>query len=251
MPDTISHEPWHLLGPGVDIWFDAPGDIIWLRNYRGRNTLPLCGDNTITIRDLGKRNIKLAVQINPGAMRNTRKETFIALAEQNVQFALIPPGSGPVTCKFDPGVAFEERWQNGRRLLTMGFQEVGTPIDVGAPPPALPPFTLWANPIDLVFTTENTVIPVTISWGGHIHYPIPSAIWITNLAHNTFYESFYGAVTIPKTIVGTAYFIVTTHTDDVPGGTAPPNGTYQWTLRPIDGVSFEPAYSTSFTVTRP
>jgi hypothetical protein len=207
MPDTISHEPWHILGPGVDIWFDAPGDIIWLRNYRGRNTIPLCGDNTITIRDLGKRNIKLAVQINPGAMRNTRKETFIALAENNVQFALIPPGSGPVTCKFDPGVAFEERWQNGRRLLTMGFQEVGTPIDVGAPP--------------------------------HVHYSIPSAIWIIDLAHTTFYGD---GLIIPKTVAGSMIYSISTAT--------PPAGTYQFVLGPIDTVAFAPVYSSEVIIVR-
>jgi hypothetical protein len=217
MPDTISHEPWHILGPGVDIWFDAPGDIIWLRNYRGRNTIPLCGDNTITIRDLGKRNIKLAVQINPGAMRNTRKETFIALAENNVQFALIPPGSGPVTCKFDPGVAFEERWQNGRRLLTMGFQEVGT----------------------IVLTGQTTPSPVTVSWGGHVHYSIPSAIWIIDLAHTTFYGD---GLIIPKTVAGSMIYSISTAT--------PPAGTYQFVLGPIDTVAFAPVYSSEVIIVR-
>lgn len=240
MPDTISHEPWHILGPGVDIWFDAPGDIIWLRNYRGRNTLPLCGDNTITIRDLGKRNIKLAVQINPGAMRNTRKETFIALAENNVQFALIPPGSGPLTCKVDPGVAFEERWQNGRRLLTMGFQEVGAPIDVGAPPPALPPFTLWTNPSGtIVLTGQTAPFPVTVSWGGHVHYSTPSAIWITDLAHTIFYGD---GLVIAKTVAGSMIYSISTAT--------PPAGTYQFILGPVTPGAYTPAYSSNIIIVR-
>jgi hypothetical protein len=244
MPGAISHEPWHIIGPSIDIWFDVPGDIVWARNYRGRATIPLCGGNTITIRDLGKRNIKLAVQINPGSLRNTRKEAFIALAEQSAQFALIPPGSAPVTCKFDPAVAFEERWQNGRRLLTMGFQEVNTITDSSlvpqSPPPGMPPFTLWTNPNGTIILTGQTEpFPVTVSWGGHVHFSIPSAIWITDLAHTIFYDV---GLIITKTVAGSMVYSISTAT--------PPAGTYQFMLGPITPGEYTPAYSSNIIIVR-
>ena len=242
MPDTVSREPWHITGGSFDIWFDSPGDILWQRNYRGRNTQPLCGPNTVTIRGLGKRNIKLQVQINPGALRNTRKETFVQMAEANLRYTLTPPGGEDIPVKFDPAVAFEEKWQNGMRVLTVGFQEVSQGADSGAPPPGISPLVIWPNPNNIIFAPGDTEKFVTVSWAGLVYYNIDNAIWITDLAHTSFYGT---GLVIPKTVSGSIVYTIGTST--------PPAGTYQWVLKAAIGGTppYDPVYSGSFTLTRP
>lgn len=244
MPDTISAEPWLLWDDTLEqgLTFDAPGDIIWVRNYRGRNTQPLCGNNTVTVRGLGKRNIKLQVQLNSTAARNVRKEKLIELAEANRNYKLTPPGGEEILVKFDPAVALEERWQNGMRLMTVGFQEVPLGVASGAPPPALPPLMVWGTPASFVFAAETTGLYATISWAGLVNFALENGIWITNLAHDTYYGT---GLIIPKSVAGSIVYLIGTAT--------PPAGTYQWVLQANvpDPPPYPPVYSASFTVTRP
>ena len=241
MRPVISAEPWRLTDEqGVGLQFDSPGDIIWQRAYRGRNTLPICGPNTVTVRGLGKRNIKLQILLTPNNVRDTRKDIIMAMADKSVLYWLFPPGGEQIYVKFDPTVAIEERWQNGMRLLTVGFQEIDQSVDAGAPPPGTPPMTLWANPTIVNIPSGEENVPVTISWGSHTHPYVESKIQITNLGHNIFYGD---GLIATKTVVGSMVYMISR-------GAPPPDGTYQWTFRPVDGTSFSPAYSDYFTLTR-
>jgi len=239
---VLSTEWWRLTDEqGEGLVFDVPGDVIWQRAYRGRNTLPICGGNTVTVRGLGKRSIKIQILLPPSSTRNTRKDQILAMADQSILYWLFPPGGEQIYVKFDPAVAIEERWQNGARVLTVGFQEIDQSVDTGAPPPGAPPFILWANPgstVNIPAGVES--VPVTVSWGGQIHPTVDSKIYITNIAHNIFYGN---GLIATKTVVGSMVYIVSR-------GDPPPDGTYQWTLRPIDNTSYTPAYSDHFSITR-